>query len=570
MKSNSDGLKLLWLELRRSKSSKIAIYAILVLIISVLATLIGPFVVQSFVDDAIDNGTQNQLIQLALGYFFIAMLGSLARIGSNYLGQRAGWQIADSIRSRLYRKLAIESPVLEIERRPVGEVLERIEGNADIIGNSLADSGFRLLGNTAVVIGVLIILLIKITAAAFWVSVLLIITFFILNRLSRISIRRWKGARDEQANLFGFVGDVVSARDDLHVMGESNWAINKTKSSLNSLYKTEGRAYIGGRSFWPVTQLFVAVAFGLSFGFGLQQLELGLITVGTITAIYLYVDLIQRPLEEMSSLAGQLQQMFAVLSMISEIIEERPALDWSTETLPEGALSVSFENVTFGYDPKTPVLHNISFNVVAGSNLGVVGRTGAGKSTVFNLLSGLATPDQGRVLIGGIDASKIDPRTFANRVTVLSQSAHIFSTSLRNNLTLYSEDSKDEQIWDVLEKLDASGWIRNLPEGLDTVIGVAGRKLSKGEQQLLTGARAMLCPCSILIVDEGTSRMDVQAEQNWANMIEKVSAGRTVIMIEHRDLALEKVDNILRLENGKVAELTKNSKTNISQGKKHD
>jgi ATP-binding cassette subfamily B protein len=546
------GLGLLWAELRRVKA--LALSALAVLVLSVLATLAGPAIVERFIDRAKSGATRDVLIAYALIYLAVALFGGATRVAANYLGVWTGWRIADSLRSRLLRRVAAEEPVLEVERRPVGEVLERVEGNADIIGRSITEAGFRLLGNTAIALGTLVVLLLRIPAAALGIALLLAVTFFVVQRLGRISVRRWQGARDQQADIFGFVGDVLAARDDLFLLGESRWAVERTRAALDSLYRNEGRAYIGGRAFWPVTQLFVAAAFGLGFAFGLRGLERGTITIGMITAIYLYVDLLQKPLEEMSSQAGQLQQMMAVLAMAAKSLAGGPVPDRAAEPLPPGALSVAFERVSFAYDGGPPVLHDVSFGVAAGRKLGIVGRTGAGKSTIVNLLCGLVGPTRGRVLIGGVDASRIAPAEFASRVTVLSQRAHVFAASVRDNVSLFAPTS-DERIWDVLERLDAARWVRDLPEGLDTRIGAGGRTLSVGELQLITGARALLRPASLLIVDEGTSRMDAQTERSWAKLIETVSRGRTVIMVEHRHGALGAVDEVLRMEDGRVVEI---------------
>ncbi|WP_437733199.1 ABC transporter ATP-binding protein [Sorangium sp. So ce1335] len=539
----------------------LALSALAVLVLGTLATLVGPAIVQRFVDRAESGGTQGELIAYALSYLAIALLGGAARLGANSLGVWAGWRIADSLRSRLLRRILHEDPVLDVERRPVGEVLERVEGNADIIGRSITESGLSLLGNGAIVLGTLIVLFFKIPAAGLGIGVLLAVTFFVVRLLGRISVRRWKAARDAQAEVFGLVGDVLAARNDLVLLGESEWAVERIRRSLDELYRTERRAYISGRAYWPVTQLFVAAAFGLGFAFGLRGLELGTISIGTITAIYLYFDLLQKPLEEMSSQAGQLQQMMAVLAMTAQSLAARPPPNQSSEPLPARALSVAFDGVTFGYDGSAPVLHDVSFVVAAGRRLGIVGRTGAGKSTIVNLLCGLVRPTRGRVLIGGVDAHRIPVDAFARQVTVLSQRSHVFSASVRDNVTLFREEIDERQIWDVLERLDAARWVRDLPQGLDTPIGTGGRTLSVGEQQLLIGARALLRPGNLLIIDEGTSQMDAQTEQSWAKLIEAVSPGRTVIMVEHRKAALGQVDEVLRMENGRVAELRARSST---------
>lgn len=324
------------------------------------------------------------------------------------------------------------------------------------------------------------------------ILILLIVTSFVLARLSRVAILRWKLARSQQADLFGFIGDVLFARKDLFVLNETQWSIKRTQKSLDDLYVTTGRAYIGGRAFWPITQLFIAFAFGLGFAYGIHELSLGKISVGTIMALYLYVDLLQKPLEDTSSLAGQLQEMAAVFSITAQNLSYTPDLEENTQVLPKGPLSLAFENVSFTYNSKNPVLTNVTFKISANHKLGIIGRTGAGKSTIINLMCGLMKPNEGKIFIGGVEATKIPADEFANRVAVLNQRAHIFAASVRENLCLFADNISDQEIWYVLTELNAAPWVKELPQGLDTQIGTGGRLLSKGEMQLLTGARALL------------------------------------------------------------------------------
>ncbi|MFD0385732.1 ABC transporter ATP-binding protein [Streptomyces stramineus] len=556
--TRASSLRLLWRESRPVRP--VAAGALAVLMVSVLATLVGPWLVQYFVNEATSGSAQSVLISVALCYLAAAVVAGAARIWASYLAVQAGWRIADSLRARLLRHTAVDQPVLEVESRPVGEVLEQVEGNADIVGKAIAESGFRMLSNIALVIGTVIAMSVVIPVAGLAISVLVIAMCFLLTRLARRSVLRWEAAREQQASLFGFVGDSLSARDDLLLAHESDWATERTRTGLEALLRTEGRAYISGRAFWPMTQLCFALAFGLGFGFGLRQLEAGVISIGTLTMIYLYVDLLQRPLEEMSSQFGQLQQMMAVLKTAARKLgpegsTKAVAPPDRRASLPEGPLEVAFEGVSFGYGG-TQVLGDVSFTVAPGRSLGIVGPTGAGKSTVVNLLCGLAEPGGGRVLIGGVEVGRLTPAQFAERVTVLSQRAHIFSATVRENITLFDESVPVERVWEVLEQLNAADRVRALPEGLETRVGAGARQLSDGEMQVLVGARALTRPYSLLIVDEAASRFDPETEHAWAQMLDTVMRDRTVVMVEHRTGALRGVDRIMTMENGRVKEIT--------------
>jgi ATP-binding cassette subfamily B protein len=303
--------------------------------------------------------------------------------------------------------------------------------------------------------------------------------------------------------------------------------------------------------------VFFALSFALALGFGLRGLGQGGITPGTLMLLYLYVVLLQEPLEQVSSQVDQVQQMMAVLGMSAKTIGTGPDAPVTPDRLarePAGPLPVTFTDVVFGYG-ETPVLHDVSFHVPAGRSLGIVGPTGAGKSTVINLLCGLCAPSRGRVMIGDRDAGAIPPSELAAHVTVLSQQAHLFGASLRDNITLFDDSVPADRLWEVLEQLGAAAWVRALPEGLDTRVGARGRQLSVGEAQLIAGARALTRPAGLLVIDEGTSRLDPETERAWTAVVDRLRRDRTVIMVAHRLATLSGFDEILVMRDGRVADL---------------
>ncbi|MFB7382656.1 ABC transporter ATP-binding protein [Kitasatospora purpeofusca] len=562
-KSLPGGGRLLWQQLRPVKAISAA--ALLAALAGVAAALAGPLLIQRFIDDASRGSTEHVLVTGALAFLGVALAGALARVGSGYLAARAGWSIADGLRRRLLRNALLERPVLEVEGRQAGSVLEEIEGNSDIVGTAVAEAGFRMVANVVTALGILVVMVAVVPAAGLGITVLTALMFLGFARLTRRATRKWEAARQTQTDFYGFVGDSLAVRDDLIPLGRSEWVVDRTRGRLEELFRVEGAAYMAGRALWPLAQFFFALSLGLALGFGLEALGQDGVTVGTLTMLYLYVNLLQEPLEEISSQADSLQRMTAVLTLSTRLLARegavaaaedvatvgRPRTDREEAVAPQ---AVRFENVTFGYD-REPVLHDVSFDVPAGRSLGIVGPTGAGKSTVVSLLCGLAEPGSGRVTLGGEDAASVPAAELARRITVLSQQSHLFAASLLDNVTLFDDSFPERRVWEVLEQLGAADWIRALPEGLRTEVGAGGRQLSEGEAQLVAGARAMIRPTGLLVIDEGSSRLDPETEKVWTAMVTTLKSDRTVIMVAHRLGTLRDVDEILVLKDGRVADL---------------
>ncbi|WP_434524521.1 ABC transporter ATP-binding protein [Photorhabdus asymbiotica] len=527
--------------------------AFLALTVTLLCDLGGPYIIRNYVDKATSGTTADQLIMLAIIYLFIASIGVMGSLVTSYMSTKAGWGIADTIRYKLFHHVMTVLPVLEIERRSQGELLESVEGNADIIGKTISKAGFKAIGNSALALGTLIIIFNVMPQAGIAMAIVIILVAYVLIQLTRLAVRRWLIARTEKARIFGFIGDSLHAMDDLQPLSQAHWPSVAFRKMLSVLLKIERKAYIGGRAFWPITQLFFALCFGIGFGFGLQLLGQDSISIGTLTMVYLYVDKLREPVEDMSQEIELLQKLFAALSLAAKTLSEGTASKSPDNLLPDGPLSIHFDNVDFSYGgEETQVLHSVNFYVAPGSKIGIIGRTGAGKSTILNLMCGFAQPDSGRVTIGNIDVSTIRPEEFAKKVAVLSQRSHLFSATLRENLTLFSNEISDDQIWDVLQELDALEWAKALPDGLNTLVGTNGRIMSEGEIQMIAGARVMLQHCSLVIIDEGTSQLDPQTEESWLELLGKLSRNRTVVMVAHCLHTLSAVDEIIIIDDGRI------------------
>jgi ABC-type multidrug transport system fused ATPase/permease subunit len=286
-----------------------------------------------------------------------------------------------------------------------------------------------------------------------------------------------------------------------------------------------------------------------------------LVTIGTVYLIFYYIDVIKGPLWVIQRQVQDLQQAAASMNRIADLFAEQPTiLDGAQTSLAEGALAVRFAGVSFSYadDPETLILEDIDFRLAPGQVLGLLGRTGSGKSTLTRLLYRFYDPTTGTVSLGD-DNGRFSPlptltqATLRQRIGMVTQDVQLFHASLRDNLTLFNDDIDDAEILQALAHLGLLGWLHSLPDGLHTALE-AGDSLSAGEAQLLALARVFLADPGLIILDEASARLDPATEQLIEQALDTLLAGRTVIIIAHRLATVQRADEIMILENGRLLE----------------
>jgi len=271
--------------------------------------------------------------------------------------------------------------------------------------------------------------------------------------------------------------------------------------------------------------------------------------------IFYYTELMAKPIEKIRTQLEDLQKADASIVRIRQLLETEPAIrDGAGTPIPAGPLSVEFERVAFSYDGTAPTLDGIDFRLEPGQVLGLLGRTGSGKTTIARLLLRFYDPQEGVIRLGDVPIRDAKLRELRGRVGMVTQNIEIFKGSVRDNLTFYDETISDERIEEVLIDLGLGGWLRSLPHGLDTNLESGGGGLSAGEAQLLAFARVFLSDPGLVLLDEASSRLDPATEQRLEAAVTKLLRGRTCIIIAHRLTTVQRADRILILEDGRIAE----------------
>jgi ABC-type multidrug transport system fused ATPase/permease subunit len=281
----------------------------------------------------------------------------------------------------------------------------------------------------------------------------------------------------------------------------------------------------------------------------------GAVTAGTVFVLYRYSQMVRYPLERIAEQLREVQKALAGATRAAALLATEPGLEpGGRAALPDGPLGIDIDHVSFAYGDDRPVLHDLDLRIAPGSHLGVVGRTGSGKTTLGRLLLRLYDPVSGAVRAGGVDLRAVEAAALRQRIAVVTQDVQLFRASVRDNLTLFGAlEASDDRLRSVLDELELGPWLAAQPAGLDTDMA-GGDGLSAGEAQLVAFARAFLTDPGLVVLDEASSRLDPETEQRIALATDRLLRGRTAVIIAHRLATLETVDEILVLDGGRVLE----------------
>jgi ATP-binding cassette, subfamily B, bacterial len=440
--------------------------------------------------------------------------------------------------------------------RTPGELIERIDGDATALANFFSQLVIQVAGNLLLLVGVLALLWGTDWRIGLLMSGVAVVAFLVLNRLQRRVSPLWKIARQQSAELYGFLEERLAGTEDIRSSGAQQYTMRRFYERLGEQFRAERRAGLTGRFVWTTSDIFFSLALAATYLLAARLYHADRLTIGTIYSVTFYIGLLFRPLTQITRQAEDLQKASAGISRIQELLNTQSALDDSgTAPLPAGPLSVTFRDVRFGYDAADePVIDNLSFRLHAGRSLGLLGRTGSGKTTLSRLLFRLYDPQAGGIELGGVDLRSVPLRELRRRVGVVTQEVQLFHATLRDNLTLFDTTIPDERIVAAIDSLGLRPWYESLPQGLETLLASGSGGLSAGEAQLLAFTRIFLRDPGLVILDEASSRLDPATEQLIDRAVDRLLVNRTGIIIAHRLHTVHRADEILILEEGAAVE----------------
>ena len=516
--------------------------------------LVNPQIIRYFIDAAQSGASPASLLTAAVLFIAIALISQTIKLATNYAAASIGWTATNALRADLtLHCLRLDMPFHK--QHTPGELIERIDGDVTALANFFSQFAIRVLGNAALVAGILALLWREDARVGVGLAVYVAATLAILGALQRLSVGRWAAGRQASAEIFGFMEERISGTEDIRACGAEPYVLNRLYRLMRTWLEKRRAANVLSVLVLNMTNLLYVVGYAIGLALGVYLYTQGAATIGTAYLIVYYIGMLRAPVESIRSEVQDLQQATASIQRIGQLFELQPQVrDDGLCSVPTGPLSVELHKVSFRYEDNETILDDVSFDLRPGQVLGVLGRTGSGKTTITRLLFRLYDPASGAIRLNGVDIRDMALAGLRERVGMVTQDVQLFQATVRDNLTFFDRQLRDEQIESVLQELGLGDWLRSLPHGLSTELAAGGQGLSAGEAQLLAFARVFLKNPGLVILDEASSRLDPATETLLERAVGRLLANRTGIIIAHRLRTVQRADDILILESGRVVE----------------
>jgi ATP-binding cassette subfamily B protein len=542
----------------RPQRSRVVALSIL-LIAGIAFQLVNPQIIRRFIDGATSGAAHSKLVTLAVVFMVLAVVQQLFSVVATYLAETVGWTATNELRGDLASHLLHLDMGFHKSRTP-GELIERIDGDITALSNFFSQFVIHVVANLVLLVGILVLLLVENLWIGLGISVFAIAALAGMLGIQSIAMPWWRRVRQKSAEFYGFLGEQLGGTEDVRANGGVPFVVSRFTDHVREWLPASVRGFMGWAHLWSTNIVLFSALTSLVYWLGSRFFGEGALTIGSVYLVFSYSELMRQPMDRIRTQMQDLQKAAAALTRVESLLalESKLSSDGAHQ-LPDGALSVAFDDVSFAYrdgddDKGEIVLDGLDFRLAAGRVLGVLGRTGSGKTTLARLLTRLYDPIGGAVLVGDVRLDQTDSEHLRHRVGMVTQDVQLFRASVRDNLTFFDPRVDDRQIHAVLEELGLTGWVEGLSDGLETMLESGGGGLSAGEAQLLAFTRIFLRDPGLVILDEASSRLDPATEQLIEHAVNRLMSNRTGIVIAHRLATVTRADDILILDGGRIVE----------------
>jgi ATP-binding cassette subfamily B multidrug efflux pump len=528
---------------------------LILMFVAAFAGLLGPRILQTAIDDYMLQQDYAGLTILSLIFLAVNGISALCMRQRVRTMSQVGQKVLYRIRQDMFNHIQNLSFNF-YDSRPAGKILVRIINDVNSLGNLLTNGILNVLIDFATLILIIVLMATMSLQLTMITLIALPFIFIVVFGLKRTIRHRWQTVRKKSSNMNAYLHESLAGMRVTQAYvrePETNRVYRELSQDLRSSWLNAIKV---SNLMGPFTEIIATGAVVLVYWFGVGMIDTGTVTVGVLVAFGSYVWRFWQPVNNICNFYNTILTAMASTERIFELLDTPPDIYDHSDAIemPEIQGEVTFDNVSFYYEPEKPVLKDVNFKVAPGETIALVGPTGAGKSTIVNLISRFYEPIKGRVLVDDFDINTVTMNSLRKQMGVMMQDSFIFSGTIMDNIRYGRLDATDEEVMEAAKVVHADGFIREMEKGYYTEVNERGSRLSQGQRQLISFARALLADPRILILDEATSSIDTQTEILVQKGLEQLLKGRTSFVIAHRLSTIRNADRIMVIDDGRIAE----------------
>ncbi len=534
---------------------RLLILSVICMVIVAVSNLVLPWVIKDVVDQVLTEKNVAMLYWVIVAIIVIFFIRAVTTFGHRYLMGYIGQRAITDLRQKLFIHLQRLS-ISYYDKRRTGEIMSNLTNDISALQAAIVDNFIMLVQESAIFVGSFIAMIYlqwKLTLLCLIIVPLVTGTIKFFGK----KLHKSGGTVQERlADVTSMLQEVIQGVRIVRSFNRTDYEIKRFGQVNEANFKATVRTIRQGSQMTPFVEFFAALAVTVIIWYGGMSVIDGIMTSGELIAFLIYAINLANPLKRIAEAVGNIQKSLAAADRVFTILDTKPEIEdkAGAKALVVKEGQVEFRHVAFSYEPDNPVLTDVSFVAEPGQTIAIVGPSGAGKTTIANILPRFYDVTGGAVYIDGTDIRDVTIGSLRDAIGLVPQDTILFNTTIKDNILYGRLDATDEEVWDAVKNSNAEAFIRQLPHGIDTKVGDRGLVLSGGQRQRIAIARALLKNPAILILDEATSALDTESEKVVQDALDKLMVGRTSFVIAHRLSTIQNADQILVINHGVIAE----------------